>query len=245
MKKTTILMILSIAFLVVPSMALADGSATVSWQANTETDLAGYRIYYGTEPGVYGSTSALITGTTYTITGLQEGKIYYFVVTAVDTAGNESGYSAPEVSKTIPASGGAGLSSVSTAGKGADSSSGGVTTLSSKDIIPIQLPAIGEYGLVAGIAMNQENEVHFSFNGLAGAVTIRYDAYDIDENEVRIYINGRAVGYVPVGQGGTWSDDQTVILPDVNVNDFEINIISFYNTQNPPNMWGVRDLKID
>ena len=250
MKKTTILLIVLIAFFVVPSLVFASGSATLSWGANTETDLAGYRIYYGMEPGVYGSTSALITGTSYTITGLQEGKTYYFVVTAVDTAGNESGYSTPEVSKAIPVTGVKGLaseeSSAAPSGESTDSSSESVTTLSSKGITPIPLPAIGEYGLVAGIIMNQEKEVHFSFDGQSGAVTIRYDVYDIsNENEVRIYINGRAVGYAPVSEDGTWLDDQAVVLSDENVNDSEINIISFYNTLNPPNMWGVRDLKID
>jgi len=78
------------------------GSATISWNANTDEDLAGYRIYYSTtKGGPYGSSTALIpkTQTSYTITSLSDGT-YYFVVTAVDTADNESPYSA-EASKTI------------------------------------------------------------------------------------------------------------------------------------------------
>jgi hypothetical protein len=35
------------------------------------------------------------------VTDLPGGRTYYFVVTAYDAAGNESGYS-PEVAKTLP-----------------------------------------------------------------------------------------------------------------------------------------------
>jgi len=38
--------------------------------------------------------------TTFTVTGLPRGSLYYFTVTSVDAAGNESNYS-NEVSKLI------------------------------------------------------------------------------------------------------------------------------------------------
>lgn len=70
-------------------------SATLTWNANTDSDLAGYRIYRATAAGSYGAPLAsLPAGTvTYQATGLQAGTTYYFVVTAFDTAGNESTYS--------------------------------------------------------------------------------------------------------------------------------------------------------
>ena len=84
----------------IPALALA-GSATLHWQANTEPDLAGYRIYYGTSSRSYGPYIPVDKNTTsYTINNLTEGQTYYFALTAVDTSGNESGYS-QEVSKTI------------------------------------------------------------------------------------------------------------------------------------------------
>ena len=101
MKKISIISCLIILSLfLLPVFAIA-GSATISWQANTDPDLAGYRIYWSTYAGgPYGSSTELITETTsYTITDLAPG-IYYFVVTAIDTSGNESGYST-EVTKTI------------------------------------------------------------------------------------------------------------------------------------------------
>ena len=248
MKKIkTRLCLIMLIFLVFPSSVLAAGSATISWQANTESDLAGYRIYYGTEPGVYGSTSPLITGTSYTITGLQEGKTFFFVVTAVDTAGNESGYSSPVVSKTIPVTQAAAAAPV-TEGEDSGSTSGGVVVSSLEKITPIPLPAVGEYGKVAGLDPNQDNEVNFSFMGTSGPITINYEIYDVNSKvEIQILINGRVIGYAPVSGDDTWLEEQSIVLPDEYVNDSGTNVLTFNNTVNPPtsNMWGVRDISIE
>ncbi|MEW6246117.1 MAG: choice-of-anchor D domain-containing protein [Nitrospirota bacterium] len=80
----------------------ATSSATLTWNANTESDLAGYKVYRATAPGAYGAPIATLQGnvTNYVATGLQVGTTYYFVVTAYDSAGNESAYS-NEVSKSV------------------------------------------------------------------------------------------------------------------------------------------------
>jgi len=72
---------------------------TLAWDANTEADLAGYKIYYGTAPGVYGAPMTIGLQTTYTLTNLSPGT-YYFAVTAFNTSGLESGFS-NEVSTTV------------------------------------------------------------------------------------------------------------------------------------------------
>jgi hypothetical protein len=82
-----------------PTWLLA-GSATLNWQPNEESDLAGYRVYYGTESRIYGPPLNVSTVTDYSINDLPEGMTYYFAVTALDTSGNESGYS-NEVQKAI------------------------------------------------------------------------------------------------------------------------------------------------
>ncbi|BFU93628.1 MAG: hypothetical protein NTNFB02_03500 [Nitrospira sp.] len=78
------------------------GSATLTWQPNTEPDLAGYKVYRATSSGGYGAPIATLQGNTtqYVSSGLQQGTTYFFVVTAYDRAGNESAFSA-EVSKSI------------------------------------------------------------------------------------------------------------------------------------------------
>jgi uncharacterized repeat protein (TIGR02543 family) len=65
----------------------------LAWDANTELDLAGYRVYYGTSSGNYGSPVSVGNVTTYTLTGLTQGPTYFVAVTAIDTLLDESGYS--------------------------------------------------------------------------------------------------------------------------------------------------------
>ena len=78
------------------------GTATLTWNASTESDLTGYKVYRGTGSGTYGAPIATLpkTTTNYAATGLQNGTTYFFVITAYDSAGNESLYS-NEVSKSI------------------------------------------------------------------------------------------------------------------------------------------------
>lgn len=80
-------------------------SATLAWDAVADPNLSGYRVYYGTAPGVYlqqsGQGIAAGKVTTYTIQGLKSGTTYYFAVSAVNTANVESALS-NEVSKVLP-----------------------------------------------------------------------------------------------------------------------------------------------
>ena len=71
----------------------ADGSATVSWSAVSSA--TSYNIYYATAIGQEtGPNGTKVSGATsgQTVTGLTDGTVYYFVVTAVNAAG-ESGVS--------------------------------------------------------------------------------------------------------------------------------------------------------
>ena len=73
----------------IASQALA-GGLVISWDANTEPDLAGYRIYYGTAHSTYDQMIDAGNRTSYVIENLQEGVTYFLVVTAYDLNGNES-----------------------------------------------------------------------------------------------------------------------------------------------------------
>ena len=65
-------------------------SLDLSWNANTETDLDGYNVYYGTAPGVYEDPIDVGDVTAYELSGLNEGVTYYVAITAYDTSDNES-----------------------------------------------------------------------------------------------------------------------------------------------------------
>ena len=64
----------------------------VTWTANSEPDIAGYRVSYGTVPGSHPTAVDAGNITAWRATGLTTGIAYYFVVEAYDGAGN---YSAP------------------------------------------------------------------------------------------------------------------------------------------------------
>lgn len=65
---------------------------TVSWAANTESDLAGYKVYVGRTSGIYGSLGSPINAgnvLSYGLT-LDDSGVWYFAVTAYDSSANES-----------------------------------------------------------------------------------------------------------------------------------------------------------
>lgn len=69
----------------------------LSWAINPETDVAGYNIYRSEQEGTRGerlNSALLLTPAFRDMTALP-GRRYFYSVTAVDTAGNESDVSAP------------------------------------------------------------------------------------------------------------------------------------------------------
>jgi len=79
----------------------ADGSVRLAWNPAISTNIVGYRIYYGTVSRSYTNVVAIGNNTNVTISGLVQGRTYYFAATTVDTAGHQSGFS-NEASNTVP-----------------------------------------------------------------------------------------------------------------------------------------------
>jgi hypothetical protein len=71
------------------SPGASPASVTLTWDANAEPDIAGYRVYYGTVSGSYTDIIDVGTSTTGTVSNLPEAQTF-FVVTAYNSAGAES-----------------------------------------------------------------------------------------------------------------------------------------------------------
>lgn len=87
--------------LAAPCASYAASDVTLAWDANTETDLAGYKIYYGTAPrpadatresNPYPNVIDVQNVTTYTVANLANGA-WCFAATAYNTGGAESEFS--------------------------------------------------------------------------------------------------------------------------------------------------------
>jgi len=76
-----------------------EGTVFLSWNPNSEADLAGYRTFRGKESQSYNVMKDVGNVTADTLENLADGR-YYFSVTAYDTAANESEFS-EEVSAVI------------------------------------------------------------------------------------------------------------------------------------------------
>jgi aryl-phospho-beta-D-glucosidase BglC (GH1 family) len=83
--------------------AVSSSSINLDWADNTDSDLAGYKVYRSTTSNFTpGSANFVkqVTTSAYTDTGLTADTTYYYKVTAVDTSGNESQPSAQASAKT-------------------------------------------------------------------------------------------------------------------------------------------------
>lgn len=76
-------------------------SVTLGWDLIGDSNVVGYKIYYGTASHTY--TNVVVLGNTNngTVTGLVTGTTYYFAATSFDGAGIESPFS-DELSYTVP-----------------------------------------------------------------------------------------------------------------------------------------------
>jgi hypothetical protein len=74
---------------------------TLAWDANSDSTLAGYKVYSGSSSRSYSGTVDVGNWTNCVMSGLEAGKTYYFAAKAYDKTGIESDYS-NEVAYTVP-----------------------------------------------------------------------------------------------------------------------------------------------
>jgi hypothetical protein len=99
------------------------GDVQLAWDPS-ESDVAGYKVYYGSSSQNYSNAVDAGNASNYILTGLADGELYYFATTAYDSSGNESGYS-NEIAYRIGAPAGSETSTPSSSDPSASSSGGG------------------------------------------------------------------------------------------------------------------------
>jgi hypothetical protein len=72
------------------SASASANSVELSWDANTEPDLAAYRVYRSVNGGAFEKIADVNEIPTYSDKAVQSGKAYRYAITAVDKSGNES-----------------------------------------------------------------------------------------------------------------------------------------------------------
>ena len=80
------------------------GTVSLQWDPNTEADLAGYKLHYGTSSRTVGPYTEMQTIPNKAATSGEvtlEPGVYFFALKAYDVSGLESGFS-NEVSAVIP-----------------------------------------------------------------------------------------------------------------------------------------------
>jgi len=70
--------------------SVAANSIELSWERDTEPDLAGYRIYRGVDGGAMERLAEVSQVPSYSDRAVERGKTYQYAVSAFDQAGNES-----------------------------------------------------------------------------------------------------------------------------------------------------------
>lgn len=157
------------------------GSATLTWNQNTESDLAGYNVYYDTVshtgncPTGFG-TNAIDVGkvTSYTLNNLTGGQTYYFQIAAYDTSKNVSVCSA-QVTKTVA------VTADVTAPITTASPIGGSFAAAQTVILTANEPAIIYYTL-DGTTPTTASAIYSAPLSIASTKTLRYFAKDTAGN---------------------------------------------------------------
>jgi hypothetical protein len=93
MNKQWLVLLAAICAMLLFPIAASAADVTLIWDANTETDLAGYKLYYGTASRAYAESVDVGNVTQHMLNDMAEGQKVYFAVTAYDVWRNETGYS--------------------------------------------------------------------------------------------------------------------------------------------------------
>jgi hypothetical protein len=241
--------------------------ATLSWDAGNNTGLAGYLVYYGTVSGVYtpsssdyatqysvdgGQNWSNVTGpppitvgpdvTGISLTGLNDGKNYFFALKAFNSAGLSSPYST-EIEVIAPSN----IAAPYNRGWGITSGPlAGFTVLYNSDTDPGITPTLGSPGDIPAFDLPELNAVGIPLNLQPEGSVFNTPVAIFFPCPGNNYINDFSIGLFEAGvwelawdgntqeltaAGGGWIDGLPQYLPDENPPSIKITVKHFSGLQ--------------
>ncbi len=198
-------------FLVAIPDVRAAQQVTVAWDANSEPDLAGYKVYYGTSSRNYATSRDAGKVYSYTIADLQEGTTFYIAATAYDRYGNESAFS-QEVVYSASVSNHAPVAQSGTLSTNQDTAATGTLTATDPDgdSLTYTLVTQGSNGVVTIIGATSGAYRYTPNSGARGSDTFTFQVADADglTSTATVAVTIVPVNHAPVAQSGTLSTNQ-------------------------------------
>jgi hypothetical protein len=113
--------------------------------------------------------------------------------------------------------------------------------------LPLSLPYAPPIGNVPGADTTHPKEVFFRDAPSGGSATLSFDAYDIQQGEVSIWVNWRSLLYLAPTHANAWGQRQTVTIPASMLSTTGSNLIAFTATGDYPawSVWGVRNVSVE
>ena len=96
--RVSLLLVMLMAILGLATVPAHAGSVSMAWDAVTDPDLVGYRVFYGPAAGNYDQQIDVGLVTDHTVTGLTDCSTWHVAVKALDSAGNVSAGFSNEIS---------------------------------------------------------------------------------------------------------------------------------------------------
>ncbi len=176
----------------IPCKTAFGRNVSLAWNANTDPDLAGYKVYYGHSSRNYSKNIDVGNITAYTVS-LPGNGTYYFAVTAYNTLGVESAFSNEISTRIIGAC--AYSVSVSIQSTGAGSSTGIATVTAGSGCAWTASSNVPWIMITSGSSRNGNGVVDFSIaanttsSSRSGTLTIAGYTYTITQGAAGCDVN--------------------------------------------------------
>ena len=209
-------------------------NVNLKWNANPETDIASYRVNYGTSSGSRPGAVSAGLNIRASVTGLQEGTTYYFAVTAINLDGLESEPS-DEISYQVPvtATGPVAVSKSATTGEDTPVAIGLAASDPNSLALTYSIVSGPAKGTLSGTAPNLTYTPATDANG-ADSFTYKANNGTVDSNTATVSISVSPVNDLPiaVSKSANTNEDTPVAIA-LSANDIDGDSLTYSIVSGP------------